>query len=244
MGVRMCVRMCAVASSLHREVGARFDARAVRERHRSRRSRRASRNRAERGRQGARVAIDRSVPFAERVERFARGRTAVSSVSRSSGKTSRMLQYGSSSRVGRGFSNGSRMTCGRSSEGWGCQRGVAEAERPRGEPERNDSLTGGVGGRATRRSLSPPKPLPRVPCRARRRSSPRAGRAATSSSPAPSRDTSTHARRTVVVAVRETRTGREARSRFGLQLTEAARPRRSSAISAVWKFGACFQIGT
>ena len=50
MGVRMCVRMCAVASSLHREVGARFDARAVRERHRSRGSRRASRNRAERGR--------------------------------------------------------------------------------------------------------------------------------------------------------------------------------------------------
>lgn len=75
-----------------------------------------------------------------------RGRTAVSSVSRSSGRTSRMLQYGSSSRVGRGFSNGSRMTCGRSRGGRGCQRGMAEAERPRGGSEQNDSLTGGGGG--------------------------------------------------------------------------------------------------
>lgn len=68
--------------------------------------------------------------------------------------------------------------------GWGVSAGWPRPRVRAGASERNDSLTGGGGGRATRRSPSPPTPLPRVPCRPRPRSSPRAGRAATPSSPA------------------------------------------------------------
>ena len=162
-------------------------------------SRRASRNRAELDRESARVVKRgrprRAVRGARRT--IVRGRTAVSSVSRSSGRTSRMLQYGSGGARRQGFLERVADDLRAFARGRGGARGMAEAERPRGGSEPMDSLTGGGGARDAR-SPSPPTPLPRVPCRPTPRLSPRAGRAATPSSPAPgrARDTSTHARRT------------------------------------------------
>ena len=139
--------------------------------------------------------------------------------------------------------------------GWGVSAGWPRPRVRAGASERNDSLTGG-GGRATRRSPSPPTPLPRVPCRPRPRSSPRAGRAATPPSPARAAlATLPHARDASAVcrrfgrerrlprrAIEASGSGEPAKAVITVNSTEAAPVERF--FSFLSRKGLVFQIGT
>ena len=143
MGVRMCVRMCAVASSLHREVGARFDARAVRERHRSRGSRRAKTEPSRaRSRQGRMTAPCRSRSGsndrAGTHRRLLRLQELGQNLAHAPVRQLIARRQGFLERVAddlRAFARG-----------WGVSAGWPRPRVRAGASERNDSLTGGGGG--------------------------------------------------------------------------------------------------
>ena len=164
-----------------------------------------------------------------------------------------MLQYGSSSRVGRGFSNGSRMTCGRSRGGGVSARDGRGRESARVRPSGMILLREEGGARDAPVPVSPDTAPARtvssetslVSASGSRRDSivACAGRA---------RDTSTRARRTLpcVVALagrekssktRDRGSGETAKAVITVNSTEAA---RSSAFFFLSRKGLVFQIGT